>query len=49
MPSSTIRLTKESILQWAAQHYNFDPNKTALILNPVDPEYIEVLWEGCDA
>jgi len=46
MAKFTIRLTKEVILLWAANAYNFDANKTALILDKTDPEYIEVLWDA---
>lgn len=44
MAASTIRLTKENIILWAAQAYNFDAKMTGLILDKTDPEYIEVLW-----
>jgi hypothetical protein len=46
MPASSIRLTRELILELIAPHYNIDKNKTGLMLTKDDPEYIEVLWEG---
>lgn len=46
MAASTIRITRESILTWAANAYNFDPNKTTLVLSKDHPDYIEVLWDS---
>ena len=46
MPASTIRITKESIILWAAGAYNFDVKNTGLVLDKTDPNYIEVLWDA---
>jgi len=46
MAKTTILVTSDQILLWAANAYNFDAKQTALVLPKEDPEYIEVLWEA---
>lgn len=46
MPASTIRLTKEFIINCVADRYNIDINKTIIVIEKDNPDYIEILWDS---